>query len=390
MDRIISGTPVTPKERVAAAMNLRPVDRVPFMCQMSIGHMLLQLKVSPAEFWFDPRVFADGLLRLREFYGFDGILVSLHGHDPDWRSSVTSIRTTEEGEEVLWKNGDRTLCVYDDLPRFIQHTRVAPPAFAELSPEELPSTLEYIPVSSGLHFALHQNHMFDVLVDLVDRAGHEYSVHGEVTSPFDYFLDLCGYQEGLMALVVDPGKCRQILGHFARLVQELAESMCATGVDAIKVSSPFAGSGFISPDFYATFVLPYEGQIVQAVRARGTPIYLHTCGAIGDRLDLMLQSGASGLECLDPPPLGNVELEDAFNLLGGKAFIKGNIDSVNTLLRGTRQAIVADARERVRMGKAAGGFILSTACSIAPAVPAEHIVLLKDVVEQWGRSEKQG
>ena len=41
------------------------------------------------------------------------------------------------------------------------------------------------------------------------------------------------------------------------------------------------------------------------------PVYTHTCGAIGDRLDLLVECGVSGIECLDPPPLGNVDLSEA-------------------------------------------------------------------------------
>jgi len=365
-------------------MNLRPTDRVPLMCQMSIGHMLLQLKISPAEFWFDRHIFADGLIEMRSRYGFDGILISLHGHDPDWRRNVQSRRMRAEGEEVLWKNGDVTLCFFNDLPRFIPARATPPPAVSSFSPDELPQDLKYIPVSGGLHFDLNARHMFDVIEDIVHRAGGEYSIHGEITSPFDYFLDLFGYQEGLMAMVDDADKCGKVLQHFTGLVRRLAVDMCRTGVDAIKVSSPFAGSSFISPSFYSTFVLPYERQIVKAVRAEGVHIYLHTCGSIGDRLELMLESGTSGLECLDPPPLGNVDLAEAFGVLGGKAFIKGNIDSVNILLRGSRDQIVHDVSKRLQTGKAHDGFILSTACSIAPAVAAGNILLLRETVDRWG------
>lgn len=375
---------MTPKERIAAAMSLRPPDRTPLMCQMSIGHMLLQLKVSPAEFWFDPRVFADGLLSLRSKYGFDGILISLHGHDPDWRSNIRSRRMIADDEEVVWNNGDVTVFLHDDLPRFIPYKAFRHPEFSSFSKHDLPQLLEYIPVSQGLHFSIDAEHRFDVIADIVSRAGSKFSIHGEITSPFDYFLDLFGYQEGLMGLIEDPQKCKDVLQHFARLVKQLAVDMCGTGVDAIKVSSPFAGSGFISPEFYRIFVLPFEREIIEAVRARGVHIYLHTCGAIGDRLDLMLESGTSGLECLDPPPLGDVALEEAFRILGGKAFIKGNIDSVNSLLRASENEILSDARHRLQIGKTNIGFILSTACSIAPAVTAKNILLLREAVEKWG------
>jgi len=64
--------------------------------------------------------------------------------------------------------------------------------------------------------------------------------------------------------------------------------------------------------------------------------------------------------------------------------IKGNIDSVNSLLYGETQTILADARRRLEIGRPDGGFILSTACSIAPHVAREKILLLREAVEKWG------
>ncbi|GIT05175.1 MAG: hypothetical protein CM1200mP29_05860 [Verrucomicrobiota bacterium] len=84
---------------------------------------------------------------------------------------------------------------------------------------------------------------------------------------------------------------------------------------------------------YEEFILPFEGLLgPRAVREEGKPIYTHTCGAIGDRLDLLCRAGVSGIECLDPPPLGDVDITEAVQMLKGRIFIKGNIDPVNTLL----------------------------------------------------------
>ena len=38
------------KERVQAAMNLQQPDRVPVMCQLSIGHYLVNCAVSPSDY----------------------------------------------------------------------------------------------------------------------------------------------------------------------------------------------------------------------------------------------------------------------------------------------------------------------------------------------------
>jgi uroporphyrinogen-III decarboxylase len=98
----------------------------------------------------------------------------------------------------------------------------------------------------------------------------------------------------------------------------------------------------------------------------------------------MFDSGVSGIECLDPPPLGNVELDDAKRRTKGRGFIKGNIDSVNTLLFGNPTEILADARHRLEVGKEGGGFILSTACSVAPRVDRSKLLLLREAVQSWG------
>lgn len=375
---------MTSRERVREAMNLRQPDRVPVMCQLSIGHMLLQLGTPPVEFWHDPALFADGLVKLRAQYDFDGILVSLHGHDPEWRRKISSRRPSDDGEIVTFTDGHEMMYPPDDLPRPPGGVPRASKTISEFDLGDLPKTLTYIPVSGGLHFQLHPDHLFDIFPSLREKIGPDYSLHGEVTSPFDYFLDMFGYQDGLMNLIDDPEKSKAILSHFAGLVSRLASEMCETDIDAVKISSPFAGGGFISRGFYEEFIVPYESRIIRAIREKGIHVYIHTCGAIGDRLDLMFDAGTSGIECLDPPPLGNVELKEAMASIGGKGFVKGNVDSVNTLLMKGRNEILNDLKGRLMIGKEQGGFILSTACSVAPRVSKEHLLLFREAVEQWG------
>lgn len=374
---------MTPRERIRTAMNLGMPDRVPVMAQLSIGHMLVQLGASPVDFWHDQATFAEGLVRLRELYQFDGILVSLHGHDPGWRHQVRERKIVEGEEMVIWNNGDAMVYPPDDLPR-----PLSPPpptvALAELSSSRPPGVLEYIPVSQGLRFRIHAANRFDIFRILRKKAGEDISIHGEVTSPFDYYLDFVGHEQGLVGLVEFPNEARRVLSAFSLLVSGLAKEMCKEDIDAVKISSPFAGAGFISPEMYREFVLPCETPVVQAIQQNGIPAYLHTCGSIGDRLEIMLESGVRGLECLDPPPLGNVELEEAKKRVQGRAFIKGNVDSVHTLLEKETADILNDLKMRIRVGKAGGGFILSTACSVAPRVEREKIRLLRQAADRWG------
>ena len=59
---------------------------------------------------------------------------------------------------------------------------------------------------------------------------------------------------------------------------------------------------------YKEFVVPYERRLTEAIKNAGSTVYTHTCGRIGDRLDLMEETGTQGIDTLDPPPLGNGDL----------------------------------------------------------------------------------
>jgi hypothetical protein len=382
MGAVYRSKDLTSKERMKKAMDRSIPDRVPFMCQMSFGHMLLKTGFSPSTFWLSKEIFTKGLLHLRALYDFDGILISLHGHSPDWEKSIDRVERQEEQEVVFWKDGDKTIFPRNDLPTHVPGNKKSPKPITEIDPETFPDKIEYIPVSLGLKFPIDPKHKFDIIDSIVETAGSRYSIHGEVTSPFDYFLHFFGVSEALMSLVSNPIESKAILQCYANGVTQLALEMTAHRVDAIKISSPFSGSGFISPHFYREFVLPYEGQIARSVRQQDVHIYTHTCGAIGDRLEMMVESGISGLECLDPPPLGDVDLTEAKKRIGNKVFIKGNIDPIHVLLEGPPEIIKKDAEEKIRIGNRGGGYILSTACSIAPHTPRSHVHILRETADQ--------
>ncbi len=382
-------TPMTRRERLAAAMDRRVPDRVPVMCQMSIGHMLIATGLSPAALWHSAEAFTDAIVGLAERYGFDGILVSLHGHRRDWERDVLRIERDDAAETVIWKDGRRDVYPRDDLPMGRPDAGPKPP-IETFDPDSLPGEIGYIPVSQGLRFDIDPADRFRS-IDLVRaRGAGRFSVHGEVTSPFDYFLDLFGFAEGFIALADQPDRARAVLSRFADGIGGLASAIASRGVDAVKISSPWAGAGFISPAFYRAFVAPYEARVAAAVRSHGVPVYTHTCGDVHDRLEAMADTGISGVECLDPPPLGRVDLADAKRRIGGRLFIKGNIDPVNTLLRGPVAEVRRDALRRLAIGSPGGGFILSSACSIAPHTPPEHIRVLAEAADEFGAANERG
>jgi hypothetical protein len=362
--------------------------RVPLMCQPSWGFVLKQIpELDPIDFWHNHGgALARAFCEITTRFGFDGVLIPAVGAAPLNEDEVDRIdRKNPDGPVVHFRNGDSCVYCYNDLPRYT-HAAPAELDIETFDPADISERLSYHPPTTGLRMRLCEDPIGRVAELLQARAliGHEGSLHGSLYSPEDYLIDLLGVEGAMIALITEPEKARDILMRFAAAVSAHAREQIAAGVDALNVSAPWSGQGFISRKMYCEQIAPAQAVLAQTCREAGIPCYCHTCGAIGDRLESIVDTGFDGIECLDPPPLGNVELEDAVHRIGGRAFIKGNIDPVNVLMRGSPDEIREDVRQRLAIGTNAPGFILSTACSIAPFTPASHVALLRETVDRYG------
>jgi len=383
-------------------MEHRSVDRVPVMCQLALGHYFLNSKYKPSEIWFDSETFARVLVEFQQHYGFDGILVNLPGKPPYWRDFLKSYESIEKGERLTWKNGLTTFLPADDNPQtHMDNSRFLPRAdYRTVNPAD-PGTYR---ITGYVWNTWHAPGLWDIGMDTdlsnpadypdwfttslrTARArGPEISVHAEVFSPFTHLMELFGYEQALMALIDVPSKCHELLSIFTSHVIAQLKCYSACEPDAVNVSSAFAGAGFISRDMYREFVVPYEQRVVQIVHEYKLPIYVHTCGAIGDRLDLISESGYDGIDTLDPPPLGTVDLAEAKDKFGERFFFKGNLDAVNEMLHADDATFEKAVRERLEIGKPGSGYILSSACSVAPHVKPQRLKAMVSLVEKYGRS----
>jgi uroporphyrinogen-III decarboxylase len=383
---------MTSRERVARAMRHQPVDRVPVMCQLALGHYFLNAGIAPHRIWFTSEGFADALVTLQQRYRFDGILINIPGRPENVLTDVMSIETNSEGECLTWCDGGVTFIPRDENPHHNQTTRAN---FEMIDPDDLDAISDlpgyvwntyHIPRVAELRGVLRDiPDYFFRTIDLVKRAvGDTVSIHGEVFSPFTHYIELFGYEQALTSLLIDPGKAHAILERLTDASIAWAVAQARRGVDAVLISSAFAGGSLISTAMYREFVLPYESRVTAAVKKISVPVYTHTCGRIGDRLEWMAETGTQGIDTLDPPPLGNVDLAEAKKRIGAKLFIKGNLDSVALLAYETREQVITEASERIRVGKIGGGYILSTACSVAPRVEPWKLELLVPLAEEIG------
>ena len=390
-------------------MDHKKPDRVPVMCQLALGHYFLNCSDRPSDIWFNSETFAKVLVELQQKYNFDGILVNIPGRPPDWKNNLKSYKRIGKNEHLHWrdparrepKSGLETVFPPDDNPQTYQPGQV-PLERANYSTIDIDDPATYR-LPGYVWNTWHAPELWDIdpqadlseptaypiwftsTLQKVQQLAPDVSIHTEVFSPFTHLMELFGYEQALLALLDAPSKCHQVLTVFTRMALAQVELYAGCKPDAVLVSSAFAGAGFISRQMYKEFVVPYEEQVYQAIRRFGIKSYVHTCGAIGDRLDLMSQTCVDGIDTLDPPPLGTVYLEDAKSKYGRRFFFKGNLDAVNEMLNADDQTFEQAVKERIRIGKPDSGYILSSACSVAPHVKPERLKILAVLATQLGK-----
>jgi uroporphyrinogen-III decarboxylase len=394
---------MTSRERMDHAMHPREgrlPDRVPVMCQLALGHYFLNAGRDAIDIWHDSEAFADALVALQRRYRFDGVLVNLPGRNPAWREAILSVEEAGENRVVRWQHGSFTIVPGDDNPHVCLEAtgRPATVPFDAVDPAALyyvePHDVAGITYPSSWGFdgrqAVAGSEFFppwhwDTL-RRVRTLAPDVSLHAEVFSPFSQLLELVGCSEGLLAMMLKPARVHECLARLSEGTVTLGRGHFAAGADAVLISSAYAGAAFLSRAHYETFVLPYERRVVHGLKEAfpDRPVYTHTCGAIGDRLDLLEATGTNGIDTLDPPPLGTTDLAEAKKHLGSRVFIKGNVNPVDTVLNGNAALCYRDACERIAIAKQAGGYILGTACSVPPHAPPENILALTRAAEDVG------
>ncbi len=379
-------------------------DRVPVMCQLSIGHYNLNGGYKPHEIWFDSEAFADASVRLARRYNFDGILVVLTGRPVSYLDNIRLLREDGDGQWLTWRNGDRIFLPWDDMPQYYPADQACSQRadFATFNPDRDMDRIDgYGGYTWNLLYHLHEIPEKDYpgplqrgriptfsfrAFDLVKaRAGADLSIHGSIYSPVTHYFELFGYEPALMGLVTDPGKAHAVLDRMTEGVIAWALGLLEHGADALDHSSAFVAAPFLSRRMYREFVVPYERRVNEAVKAAGGIVYTHSCGRIADRLDLLEATGTLGIDTLDPPPLGNCDLGAAKRDYGDRLFFKGNMNSVALLGFQTEDEVRAEALRPLLTGKPGTGYILSTACSVAPRVEPWKLEMLTPIADREGR-----
>lgn len=119
----------------------------------------------------------------------------------------------------------------------------------------------------------------------------------------------------------------------------------------------YATPPYLSPGFFYDFVTCYLLNICKEIKAAGGIPRIHSHGKIAKVIDQFAVTGAEGIDPLEPPPDGDMELAEIKRLYGDKFCLFGNIE-LKELEVSDRDRIDFLVKKAMDSAKYGSGFVL--------------------------------
>ncbi len=221
--------------------------------------------------------------------------------------------------------------------------------------------------------------MVEAVRQAVKMAGDELLIVGNFDqAPFDLACQLRELNRFMLDLVENREFAHRLLDYCADAVSQYAIAMAEAGAHVLNTGDSAASGSLIGPRMYAEFAFPYEKKVFQAIRSRfDTPITLHICGDSSTCIDLMTQTGATGIEIDEL-----MDLAVARTVCGDRVTAIGNVGTVDPVMRGTPEQVKAACRECLEVFAGSNRYILATGCAVSPLTPPENLVAMVDAARE--------
>jgi uroporphyrinogen decarboxylase len=338
-------------ERITAALNGDPADKVPVMLH-NFMMAAREYGISMKQFRENPDLMAQSFIASVEKYQLDGIMVDV--------DTVTLAGA---------------LGVPVDFPEN-EPARTRTGLLAELSDvNKLPE------IDIGNYHYVQT--WLSAVRKIKEYFGHEVFVRGNCDQlPFSLAGMLRGTENWMTDLyLADETLVRELLNYCTVATSRFIDLMAQTGCDMLSNGDSPAGPDLVPPEIYERFAFPYEKMIVDRAHEKGLPYALHICGNTGLILSQMIQTGADAFELDYKTDIRVIRgtFKENFTLIG-------NIDPSGVLAMGTPEGIRKTTLELLEIFGRSNRFILNAGCAIPPTTPERNIRAMIDTARDYTKN----
>lgn len=191
---------------------------------------------------------------------------------------------------------------------------------------------------------------------------------------------------GIETLMLDPyddeSLFRALMERITVLMEDYNRRLASTSLDCVGIQAHMANSRTVSPEYYRSFIQPYEKRVIDAIHDGGAFTVFHNCGFASTLYEIYRELGMTVWETISEPPQGDNSLAEVKAKLGRDLVLLGNLDQIHFLKTASPEQVAARTRAIIEVGRPGGRYIFSTSDFLEKGTPRENIVAMIDAARE--------
>jgi uroporphyrinogen decarboxylase len=217
---------------------------------------------------------------------------------------------------------------------------------------------------------------------LKQKLNGEIPIACEYISPFTIATRLRGTTAIMEDFYDDPQLLRALQEALVPVDIEIGRALLDAGVEYIFYGADMECPLLISPHHYREFVDAPTSRVVNALAALGFRVLPHMCGDIINTgiVDMLLEMDIHGIMPGNLTQESVLDLQDLKNKCGDQICIFDNLNPNGSLLIGTPDAVAKETRTHLEKAGSMRGYIFSTSGTTSPVTPRENFTAMNTEV----------
>ena len=122
-------------------------------------------------------------------------------------------------------------------------------------------------------------------------------------SPWQSFCTLVDTEKAILMAMDTPAFVHHAMQSILEKTLRVMKMWAGTPADMIEIGGGAGSSTVISPKMFQEFCLPYDQRQIVLLHDLDLKVVYHLCGGVMPMLELVVQTGADGLETMTPPSM---------------------------------------------------------------------------------------
>lgn len=339
---------ITGMDRLIAAINGNPCDRIPVFCNMS-DQGAKEMGITPQEYYSKGEYVAEAQLRMREKYGHDNLWSLFYvGKEAELLGCKEIVFALDGPPNVK----SMILQTYDDIHRL------------------------QIPDDISSHPAFQEE--LKCLRILKSEAGGKYPICAYLTASMTLPAILMGMGKWMELLLMGPVEVRdELLTKCSEFFRKEIEAYRNAGADIFVYANPFGSTDFIPMKLIKELSLNWMEKDLQPGGTQGVVYY---CGGarMNSVIEMVRERTGIGTYYLSPMD----DIAEGKKIIAGRALCAGVINDIK-LIDWSKEEIRNEVKRMIEAGMPGGKFFFGTL--VMPyAIPEQNIRAMLEAAYEFG------